>query len=184
MDIVTRNTTPPTNTERRINWRIKYERMTADVDGWLVAIGHAAKARVEPRKAMLALPPPAKQAKRNINSISANSISANSISAYLRGGILLLALAVPALSMAASKQVEACQTVAALAGSGAEARDLGIPQSEFFRALVLKLNDPESKSLDSLRDDIIAIATIAYSLPTESQSDIERGTYQWCMEGK
>lgn len=179
MDIVTRNTTPPTNTERRINWRIKYERMTADVDGWLVAIGHAAKARVEPRKAVLALPPPAKQAKRNVNSISANSISA-----YLRGGILLLALAVPALSMAASKQVEACQTVAALAGSGAEARDLGIPQSEFFRALVLKLNDPESKSLDSLRDDIIAIATIAYSLPTESQADIERGTYQWCMGGK
>jgi hypothetical protein len=173
MDIVTRNITPPTNTERRINWRIKYEQMTADVDGWLAAIGHAAKARTAPRKAMLALPPPAKQAKRNVNSISA----------YLRGGILLLAMAVPALSMAADGKVEGCQTIAALAGLGAEARDLGVPQSEFFRALVLKLNDPEQKELASMREDIIAIATVAYALPTESQADIERSTYQWCMGG-
>jgi hypothetical protein len=83
--------------------------------------------------------------------------------------------------MAADGQVEACQTVAALAGAGAEARDLGTPQSEFFRGLVEKLNAPEHKVLADARDEIIAISTVAYVLPTESQADIERGAFEWCM---
>ena len=167
MNIVTQSVTPLSNTERRINWRIKYERMAADVDGWLVAIGHKAPAPVK----MLALPPPAVQ-------------KSNAISTYLRGGILLLALAVPALSMAGDGKVEGCQTIASIAGVGAEARDLGVPQSEFFRGLVEKLNAPEYKVLAEARDEIIAIATIAYVLPNESQADIERGAYQWCMGGE
>jgi hypothetical protein len=167
MNIVTRSITPPTPTERRINWRIKYERMTADVDGWLVAIGHQSPAPVK----LLALPPPPVQ-------------KSNAISTYLRGGILLLALAVPALSMAADGKAEGCQTIASIAGVGAEARDLGVPQSEFFRGLVEKLNAPEYKALAEARDEIIAIATIAYVLPTESQADIERGAYEWCMGGE
>ena len=167
MNIVTQSVTPLSNTERRINWRIKYERMAADVDGWLVAIGHKTPAPVK----MLALPPPAVQ-------------KSNAISTYLRGGILLLALAVPALSMAGDGKAEGCQTIASIAGVGAEARDLGVPQSEFFRGLVEKLNAPEYKVLAEARDEIIAIATIAYVLPNESQADIERGAYQWCMGGE
>lgn len=166
-DIVTTSITPLSNTERLIRWRAEYTRLTADVDNWLRAIGYTAT----PRTKMLALPPPPKQAKRNVNNISA----------YLRGGILLLALAVPALSMAADGQVEACQTVAALAGAGAEARDLGTPQSEFFRGLVEKLNAPEYKVLADARDEIIAISTVAYVLPSESQAEIERGAFEWCM---
>ena len=68
-DVVTTSTTPLSNTERRIRWRIKYERMIDDVDGWLVAIGHKTPAQVR----QLALPPPAQKS--------------NNISAYLRGGI-------------------------------------------------------------------------------------------------
>lgn len=162
-DVVTTSTTPLSNTERLIRWRAEYTRLTADVDNWLRVIGYTAT----PRTKMLALPPPAQKS--------------NSISAYLRGGILLLALAVPALSMAADGQVEACQTVAALAGAGAEARDLGTPQSEFFRGLVEKLNAPEYKVLADARDEIIAISTVAYVLPSESQAEIERGAFEWCM---
>ena len=162
-DVVTTSITPLSNTERLIRWRAEYTRLTADVDNWLRAIGYTAT----PRTKMLALPPPAQKS--------------NNISAYLRGGILLLALAVPALSMAADGQVEACQTVAALAGAGAEARDLGTPQSEFFRGLVEKLNAPEYKVLADARDEIIAISTVAYVLPSESQAEIERGAFEWCM---
>lgn len=162
-NVVTTSTTPLSNTERLIRWRAEYTRLTADVDNWLRAIGYTAT----PRTKMLALPPPAQKS--------------NNISAYLRGGILLLALAVPALSMAADGQVEACQTVAALAGAGAEARDLGTPQSEFFRGLVEKLNAPEYKVLADARDEIIAISTVAYVLPSESQAEIERGAFEWCM---
>ena len=165
-DIVTTSITPLSNTERLIRWRAEYTRLTADVDNWLRVIGYTAT----PRTKMLALPPPPAQ-------------KSNNISAYLRGGILLLALAVPALSMAADGQVEACQTVASIAGVGAEARDLGIPQSEFFRGLVEKLNAPEYKVLADARDEIIAISTVAYVLPTESQAEIERGAFEWCMGG-
>lgn len=164
-DIVTTSITPLSNTERLIRWRAEYTRLTADVDNWLRVIGYTAT----PRTKMLALPPPAQKS--------------NNISAYLRGGILLLALAVPALSMAADGQVEACQTVAALAGAGAEARDLGTPQSEFFRNLVQKLNAPEYKVLADARDEIIAISTVAYVLPSESRAEIERGAFEWCMGG-
>ena len=157
-----------TNTERLIRWRAEYTALAADVDRWLMVLGHTSEARAK----MLALPPPGVKPQPN------------SISAYLRNGILLLALAVPALSMAADGQVEACQTVAALAGAGAEARDLGTPQSEFFRGLVEKLNAPEHKVLADARDEIIAISTVAYVLPTESQADIERGAYEWCMGGE
>ena len=68
-DVVTTSITPLSNTERRIRWRIKYERMIDDVDGWLVAIGHKPESQVK----QLALPPPAQKS--------------NAISAYLRGGI-------------------------------------------------------------------------------------------------
>jgi hypothetical protein len=165
---ITRGITPLTNTERLIRWRAEYTLLTADVDNWLRAIGHTSEARAK----MLALPSP------NVKP------QPNSISAYLRNGILLLALAVPALSMAADGKAEGCQTIASIAGVGAEARDLGVPQSEFFRGLVEKLNAPEYKVLAEARDEIIAIATIAYVLPTESQADIERGAYEWCMGGK
>jgi hypothetical protein len=165
---ITRGITPLTNLERLIRWRAEYTLLTADVDRWLMVLGHTSEARAK----MLALPPP------NVKP------QPNSISAYLRNGILLLALAVPAMSMAADGKVEGCQTVAALAGVGAEARDLGVPQSEFFRGLVEKLNAPEYKVLADARDEIIAISTIAYLLPGESQADIERGAYEWCMGGE
>jgi len=165
--VVTTSTTPMTNTERLIRWRSEYTRLTADVDNWLRVIGYTAT----PRTKMLALPAPARQVKRNVNNISA----------YLRGGILLLTLAVPALSMAAEGKAEGCQSVAALAGVGAQARDLGTPQSEFFQNLVTRLNAPDAKPLAQARDEIIAIATIAYVLPGQSQADIERGAYEWCM---
>jgi hypothetical protein len=165
---ITRNTTPLTNTERLIRWRAEYTALAADVDRWLMVLGYTSEARAK----MLALPPPGVKPQPN------------SISAYLRSGILLLALAVPALSMAAGGKVESCQSVAALAGAGAEARDLGVPQSEFFKNLVARLNEPDAKPLADIRDEIITIATIAYVLPTESQADIERGAYEWCMGGK
>jgi hypothetical protein len=163
-DVVTTSITPMTNTERLIRWRVEYTRLTADVDNWLRIIGYTAT----PRTKMLALPFPTKQVKPN------------SISAYLRNGILLLALAVPGLSMASGK-VENCQSLAALAGVGAQARDLGVPQSEFFHTLVARLNEPRYKVLAEARDEVIAISTIAYVLPSQSQADIERGAFEWCM---
>jgi hypothetical protein len=164
---ITRNITPLTNLERLIRWRSEYIRLTADVDSWLRAIGHTSEARAK----MLALPSP------NVKP------QPNAISAYLRNGILLLALAVPGLSMASGK-VENCQSLAALAGVGAQARDLGVPQSEFFHTLVARLNEPRYKVLAEARDEVIAISTIAYVLPSQSQADIERGAYEWCMGGK
>jgi hypothetical protein len=35
--------------------------------------------------------------------------------------------------------------------------------------------------LAEARDEVIAISTIAYVLPSQSQADIERGAYEWCM---
>jgi len=162
---ITRNITPLTNLERLIRWRAEYTALAADVDRWLMVLGHTSEARAK----MLALPPPGVKPQPN------------SISAYLRGGILLLALAAPALSTAAGGKVEGCQTIASIAGVGAEARDLGTPQSEFFRGLVEKLNAPEHKVLADARDEIIAISTVAYVLPSESQAEIERGAFEWCM---
>ena len=95
-DVVTTSITPMSNTERLIRWRVEYTRLTADVDNWLRAIGHTSEARAK----MLALPPPGVKPQPN------------SISAYMRGGILLLALSAPALSMAADGKVEGCQTIA------------------------------------------------------------------------
>ena len=65
---ITRNITPLTNTERLIRWRAEYTALAADVDRWLMVLGHTSEARAK----MLALPPPGVKPQPN------------SISAYLR----------------------------------------------------------------------------------------------------
>lgn len=95
--------------------------------------------------------------------------------------LLTILLLVPVSSFAAGK-IEGCMSLSALSGRGAEARDTGIPQSQYFQT-VLKAVDENGKGLsEDERDLLIAIASVAYLMPEARQAEIEREVFSVCIE--
>lgn len=93
--------------------------------------------------------------------------------------VLLIAVSGQAQAV---KDVELCQKLAYIAGVGANARDSGVRQSDFY-ADVKKALDSNKETYDQkTRDAFVFFFTIAYALPETDRENIEREVFARCVE--
>jgi hypothetical protein len=94
---------------------------------------------------------------------------------------ILFAVVLSLFPLLAFANYEGCQTLAAVAGAGALARDSGTPQSEHFVDVLKWVKELNVKFTAQEREFVIGLAMVAYQVPEQSRADIEREVFVTCM---
>lgn len=96
--------------------------------------------------------------------------------------LLVLALLFVPMSVSAESRYEVCLALAQLAGKGADARDAGITQSQYYQSISDTLRNNKVELGKDSRDLLFGLSTVAYVVPEGSKADIEREVYKICLE--
>ena len=94
---------------------------------------------------------------------------------------LLLAVILSLAPFASFANYEGCQTLAAIAGAGALARDSRTPQSQHFVDILNWIKELKANLTNEQREYVIGLAMVAYQVPELTRADIEREVYVTCL---